>query len=108
MDTTKQLERFHQQLARSIEQQGYSYRNFSLSLGKSPNYISNILSGKSNPSLGMLMELSDALSMELPDLLGYSNDSFELMELIPKLRSLSSAELAFCSKMIDLINDEKK
>ena len=108
MDTTKQLECFRQHLARSIEQQGYSYRSFSLALGRSSNYISNILSGECNPSFDMLLEISDALSIELGDLFGHSGDSLELAELIPRLRKLSSAELAFFHKFVDLMENEKE
>lgn len=106
MNTTEQLECFRQRLARSIEQRGYSYRNFSLSLGKSSNYISSILSGESNPSIDMLLEMCDVLSVSVGDLFGDSDDSVELMELMPKLRNLSSAELAFFNRFVDLVKEE--
>lgn len=108
MTTAEQLELFRQRLARRIEQEGYSYRNFSLSLGKSSNYISSILSGESNPSVDMLLEICDALCINVGDLFGDSGDSIELMELVPKLRGLSSAELAFFCRFVDLVKSEKE
>lgn len=107
MDTTKQLEYFRHQLARKIEQEGYSYRKFSLSLGKSSNYISSILSGDSYPSFDMLLEISDALCIDVGDLFGHSGESYEMAELMPKLRKLSPAELSYIGKFIDLYESEK-
>lgn len=107
MDTTTLMKRFRVQLAQNIKAQGYSYRNFSLSLGRSENYITNIISGKTTPSLESMLEISDALSMQPGDLLNSSEDPFELVELIPKLRKLSTSELARFSKLVDLMKEEQ-
>lgn len=86
-----------------------SERRMSEELGKNPGYINQIVSGKTNPSLEMLIEICDYLGITLSVFFNNDVDEPELLEkLMENAKSLNEKELQTLIGIAEIMNSYKK
>jgi transcriptional regulator with XRE-family HTH domain len=66
--------------------QGYTLKNLAEKSGLSPTYLSQIERGMSNPSIGTLKKIADAMSITIVSLLGFEETDENEKELEENIR----------------------
>ena len=101
-------EGFAKRLAQLRMQKGVSARDMSLSLGQNVNYINNIESGKSFPSMTAFFYICEYLGISPMEFFDYSSESpWRHRELGEKSKRLAPSQLDAILTLVDAIQSRK-
>lgn len=99
---------FALRLSRLRNQKGVSARDMSLSIGQNPNYINNIESGRSFPSLTVFFYICEFLNITPSEFFDLDSSQPEaLRELTEKLKKLPPEYLSHIEAIVDGLTEGK-
>ena len=91
-------------IAQLCNEKGVSFREASIDLEKSSNYIQNIVTGKKRPSLPALYEICDYFSISLCQFFNYTETGINDSKFHDKIHNATPQQLKIMCDFLDLLN----
>lgn len=106
---SNELEKLTKKIANIRNKKGITQEKLAEMVDYSPNHISKLESGRTNPSFDLLVKISKALNIELKELFDFEENIENYKELLQyNLKLASDKQIKLMYKFYKAIENEKK